>query len=177
MFGWNFEINTWSRFWRWSLTKICVWTCDMTPIGYFGKMNSTLGSVVPLAMFFFKITEQFKWRLININSFVLFRGSIIESWMFQFLSDPCPIIVNLWHCWNQVEAKVFPKCYTDFSKLTHGFVKIVVWICQDCHMYFLPFAKPKQAEVCRFLQAVTWIDQNCYMYLVLSAKPNQAEVW
>ena len=113
----------------------------------------------------------------NINSFVLFRGSIIESWMFQFLSDPGPIIVYLWHCWNQVEAKVFPKCYTDFSKLTHGFVKIVVWICQDCHMYFLPFAKPKQAEVWRFLQAVTWIDQNCYMYLVLSAKPNQAEVW
>ena len=30
---------------------ICVWTCDMTSRGYFGKMNSTLGSVVPLAMF------------------------------------------------------------------------------------------------------------------------------
>ena len=25
------------------------------PIGYFGKMNSTLGSVVPLAMFVFKL--------------------------------------------------------------------------------------------------------------------------
>ena len=53
MFGWNFEINTWSRFWsssfmerlmfsqdfevdawsrfwRWNLIKICVWTCNMT---------------------------------------------------------------------------------------------------------------------------------------------------
>ena len=30
---------------------ICVWTCDMTSRSYFGKMNSTLGSVVPLAMF------------------------------------------------------------------------------------------------------------------------------
>ena len=30
---------------------ICVWTCDMTSRGYFGKMNSTLGSVLPLAMF------------------------------------------------------------------------------------------------------------------------------
>ena len=26
------------------------WTCDMTSRSYFGKMNSTLGSVVPLAM-------------------------------------------------------------------------------------------------------------------------------
>ena len=42
MFGWNFEVDAWSRFWRWNLTKICVWTCDMI---------STLGSVVPLAMF------------------------------------------------------------------------------------------------------------------------------
>ena len=32
--------------------KICVWTCDMTSRSYFFKMNSTLGSVVPLAMFF-----------------------------------------------------------------------------------------------------------------------------
>ena len=42
MFGWNFEVHARSRFWRWNLIKIYVWTCDM---------NSTLGSVVPLAMF------------------------------------------------------------------------------------------------------------------------------
>ena len=30
-----------------------VWTCDITSRSYFGKMNSTLGSVVPLAMFVF----------------------------------------------------------------------------------------------------------------------------
>ena len=29
-FGWDFEVNAWSRFWRWNLIKICVWTCDMT---------------------------------------------------------------------------------------------------------------------------------------------------
>ena len=34
-----------------NLIKICVWTCDMTSRSYFDKMNSTLGSVVPLAMF------------------------------------------------------------------------------------------------------------------------------
>ena len=37
-------------FWRWNVIKICVWTCVMTSRSYFGKMNSTLGSVVPLAM-------------------------------------------------------------------------------------------------------------------------------
>ena len=30
MLGSDFEVNAWSRFWRWSLIKICVWTCDMT---------------------------------------------------------------------------------------------------------------------------------------------------
>jgi len=42
MFGWDFEVDAWSRFWRWNLIKSCVWNCDI---------NSTLGSVVPLAMF------------------------------------------------------------------------------------------------------------------------------
>ena len=42
MFGWDFEVDTCSWFWRWNLIQICVRICDM---------NSTLGSVVPLAMF------------------------------------------------------------------------------------------------------------------------------
>ena len=28
MFSWDFEVNAGSRFWRWSLIKICVWTCE-----------------------------------------------------------------------------------------------------------------------------------------------------
>ena len=47
MFGWDFEVDVWSRFWRLSFIKIFVWTCFN-----FGKLNSTLGSVVSLAMFF-----------------------------------------------------------------------------------------------------------------------------
>ena len=35
------------------MIMIFVWTCDMTSRCYFGKMNSILGSVVPLAMFYF----------------------------------------------------------------------------------------------------------------------------
>ena len=52
MFSWDFEVVSWLRFWRWNLSKLCVRTHDMTSRSYFGKMNSTLGSVVPLAMFF-----------------------------------------------------------------------------------------------------------------------------
>ena len=42
MFGWDFEVVAWSKFWRWTLIKICLRNCDM---------NSTLGSVAPFAMF------------------------------------------------------------------------------------------------------------------------------
>ena len=48
MFGWDLEVDTWFRFWRWNFINICVrtwWT------SYIGKLNSILGSVVPLTMF------------------------------------------------------------------------------------------------------------------------------
>ena len=50
MLSWNFEVSAWLRFWI-CLIKICVSSCDITWTRYFGKQNSTLGSVVPLAMF------------------------------------------------------------------------------------------------------------------------------
>ena len=43
---WDFGVNALSRFWILNLIKICVRSCDM---------NSTLGSVVPLAMFYWII--------------------------------------------------------------------------------------------------------------------------
>ena len=45
------KVGAWSIFWRWKLIKFCVRPCDMTKISNFGKQNSILGSVVPLAMF------------------------------------------------------------------------------------------------------------------------------
>ena len=54
MFGWDFEVGAWSRFWI-CLIKICVRICDMTSRNYFGKQNSTLGSVVPLAMLLYNM--------------------------------------------------------------------------------------------------------------------------
>ena len=59
MFRWNFEVDAWSRFWRCNLIKIFVWTCDM---------NSTLGSVVPLAMF--------KWCALFLLSKKIWPSSI-----------------------------------------------------------------------------------------------------
>ena len=53
MLGWDFELGAWLRFWI-CLIKICVRICDMTSRNYFGQQNSTLGSVVPLAMFSFR---------------------------------------------------------------------------------------------------------------------------
>ena len=46
MFGQDFDVKVCSKdFEFWNLIKIGVRTC------FFGKQNSTLGSVVPLAMF------------------------------------------------------------------------------------------------------------------------------
>ena len=46
MLGRDFEVEVWSRF-----------VFDL--IGHFGKMNSTLGSVVPLAIFFLQISTNY----------------------------------------------------------------------------------------------------------------------
>ena len=48
MLGRDFEYEVWSR---------SVFELARNPIGYFGKMNSTLGSVVPLAMLHHKNTN------------------------------------------------------------------------------------------------------------------------
>ena len=48
MFSQDFDVKVWSKDLEfWNLINICVRTC------FFGKQNSTLGSVAPLAMFFF----------------------------------------------------------------------------------------------------------------------------
>ena len=61
-FGQDFEVGSWSRFWR-CLIRICVRTCDITLRSYFGKQNSTLGSVVPLAMFVSCFTKVLRFQL------------------------------------------------------------------------------------------------------------------
>ena len=90
MFGWDFEVGAWSRFWR-CLIKICVRTCDMTYWSFFGKQNSILGSVVPLAMFFLSkdtntempsVKEKAKEKLVFITRFCNWWANALEEVIF-----------------------------------------------------------------------------------------------
>ena len=60
MFGRDFE--------SWNLIKICVGTC------YFGKQNSTLGSVVPLAMLKLQRTLECRQWVINAQGTCNLKG-------------------------------------------------------------------------------------------------------
>ena len=68
MLSWDLDVSAWLKLWN-CLIKICVITCDM---------NSTLGSVVPLAMFFY--------------FFVLFRVTPLGVWG---------------HLWETLEGHLF----------------------------------------------------------------------
>ena len=92
MLGRDFEDEVRSR---------SVFELACNPIGYFGKMNSTLGSVVPLAMFFLKVGSYFDFDMPSIfyscwtqslkiyrhsESFCLVQMVSSEIWFVQ-LSD------------------------------------------------------------------------------------------
>ena len=106
MFGWDFEVDAWLRFWRWNLTNICVWTCDM---------NSTLGSVVPLAMFlnticWTSLTFYIVLQLQDLTESEKYKGGLCPH--FDQCSNSvlagtrdargslfsCPGQLNRWHC-------------------------------------------------------------------------------
>ena len=75
MFGWDFEF--------WILIKICVLTC------YFGKQNSTLGSVVPLAMLFI-----LTWFIHPM----IFKDYVSKQfWFFSSLRSNSELIIFLVH--------------------------------------------------------------------------------
>ena len=61
----------WYQDWRLvNVLKIrcCVWTCDMTMISYLGNPNSTLGSTVPLAIFWNDLYfRDFFWRILLLQ--------------------------------------------------------------------------------------------------------------
>ena len=79
-----------------NVIKIYVWTSDMTSRSYFGKMNSTLGSVLPLAMFQILIQEDFffefkdkKWvqwcnKYLHENSWFLQCASLVLAKRIHF---------------------------------------------------------------------------------------------
>ena len=83
--------DVWLRFWRKCFVQILKMKFDQDlclnlwydPIGYFGKMNSTLGSVVPLAMF----SMHFSLMLIFIINIIIISIVIIFSFQL-FLGHP-----------------------------------------------------------------------------------------
>ena len=87
MFRWNFEVDAWSRFWRCNLIKIFVWTCDM---------NSTLGSVVPLAMFL--VRTEGALRRPMIRDVPLYQFCSFSTFFKMPLTPPPPppFVFNVW---------------------------------------------------------------------------------
>ena len=112
MFGWDFEVDASSRFWKRKLIKFCVRTCDM---------NSTLGSVVPLAMFILYTTT-----LMDTNwNIQVIKPQYQNFWnkLYKVLSEQlCLILVcdkyydgfgnPHWHCTTQNTAKISKIVYS-----------------------------------------------------------------
>ena len=49
---------------------------------------------------------------------------------------------------EEIVGEVIFWWLNSLSTLVYEFVKVLTWKCQSCFMYFLPFAKQNQAEVC-----------------------------
>ena len=96
MFGWDFEVDTCSRFWRWNMIKICVRTC---------KLNSTLGSIVPLAMFII-----FHYLILPTSGkHILCSSPLPEKGRNTFGSEQaCQVAVYIYYglCWCWVGASL-----------------------------------------------------------------------
>ena len=43
LFGWDFEVDAWSRLWRWNLIMICERTCNKTKRSYFESRTQPSG--------------------------------------------------------------------------------------------------------------------------------------
>ena len=121
MFGWDFEDDAWSRFWRWNLIKICVWTCDK---------NSTLGSAVPLAMFLVvRLKNNFSWNLLMWQcTLLLFSESQSSCWPTN-RSRPGGRAAEEAGCKNPVACGFFPgQCWCC--------CRFVLWL--ECGLYSVP---------------------------------------
>ena len=110
MFGWGFKINAKSWFWNWNLIKICVRSCDM---------NSTLGSVVPLAMFSFivvKLNHVIPVANENHRSLIVPLESLLDQSFHIFKVLTCSITFirmnkfwSLWHDYDYVWTRCLYK--------------------------------------------------------------------
>ena len=133
MFSWYFELGAWSRFWR-CLIKICVKTCD--------KQNSTLGSVVPLAMFSLqglpKINKSCLWWSINVLFSFITGTPQNKNWKSLL---PFGVMTRRLFCWYS-DLKIWSqKCPKNsfglLRQISHPIQTIFIWAPCSMH-YVLP---------------------------------------
>ena len=122
MFGWDFEVDACSRFWRWNSIKICVRTYNM---------NSTLGSVVPLAMFYSSTVLRSSGRL---------GGLLGETWLGVRLRRALRDLrhrryLHFWNCWRRQPAfhAAASGVHGDYQEFFFIFV-----LCCKFLIYILP---------------------------------------
>ena len=89
--SWDFEVDAWSRFWKWNLIKIFARICDMT---------WTLGFAVPSAMFkvtFLNEEEKFSHQLFFLFSWGRIEINQGQRLTFQFRNfSVSKLLPNLW---------------------------------------------------------------------------------
>ena len=86
--GWDFEVDAWSRFWRWNLIKISVWACDTNKTSYFGKLTQPSG---PLCLW-----QCFFMTNIIVLLFVYFPPPQYGVWICMFMRRLPSEWVRLW---------------------------------------------------------------------------------
>ena len=110
LFGWDLEVEAWSIFWRWNLSKICVWTCEMTHTSNFGKLNSTLGLVVPLAIF---LSQKRSHNIVLFWDFKRKDGLYQRAVSISMKIYPCKVhcravrVIEIKTCVGRFVSKVF----------------------------------------------------------------------
>ena len=145
MFGWDFEDDTWSRFWTWNLIKICVWTCDK---------NSTLGSVVPLAMFRINMPTKSSPRTFTFKS-----NSLWRRWWGSRLP----------HTWRNHPTRSPHSC-RPFDQVIHFFLYPTGNFISNFEAFWNLCFSPSILGLCFFTQEHDWhTGHQCTM---ISKTPN-----
>ena len=168
MFGWDFEVDTCSRFWRWEI-KICVRICNMI---------STLGSVVPLAMFSkiarnkgFEVNDWWRCKspiIVTLSSQIRFQTEIkfTSNWMKRPPQNVKCEMKKMWssHFCNAYDwtLDIFPPCLTLlFVPQKKVFVAFLPWAPINMLHMIIPFA---QTVVGHYL--VCWAHSSCILMIL-----------
>ena len=123
MFGWDFEENALSRFWRWSLIKICVWTCDMTQFFTLERWTQPTGPLCLWQRFDYILTlsdyfcrKDKKYKKDVDNSWHLYRSSRSLSVSLLVFVFVFVLLWNLCACPGQSGSNGIPMQFSWFAQ-------------------------------------------------------------